>query len=65
MGPVQLPDGMDKQVHPFSDAAWNEKLAAVILTAGIVIIGVAPFYLQHLVSPTSQSIIQNIAKAGY
>ncbi len=65
MGPVQLPGDEAQSAHPFSDAAWNERLAAVILIAGIVVIGVAPFYLQHLVSPTSENIIQHIAKAAY
>ena len=30
---------------------WNEKLAAGILIAGIVAIGVAPFWLNDLIKP--------------
>ncbi|MBK9484106.1 MAG: NADH-quinone oxidoreductase subunit M [Chitinophagaceae bacterium] len=33
------------------DATWNEKLAALILIAGIIAIGIAPFWLNDLISP--------------
>ncbi len=44
-----------------SDAAWNEKLAAIILIAGIIAIGVAPFWLNDLVSPAAEIIMQKIS----
>jgi NADH-quinone oxidoreductase subunit M len=43
------------------DATWNEKLAALILIAGIIAIGVAPFWLNELVSPGAEIIMQKIA----
>ena len=50
---------------PFGDAEWNEKLAAVILILGIVVIGVAPFLLQRLISPASQEISNHILRAAF
>jgi NADH-quinone oxidoreductase subunit M len=50
---------------PFGDAEWNEKLAAVILIAGIVVIGVAPFLLQRLLDPASTEIMNHLIKAGF
>ena len=43
-----------------TDAAWNEKLAAVILVVGIIAIGAAPFWLNNLVSPDTNLIMQKI-----
>ncbi len=62
MGPVQYPDA---STHSFGDAMWNEKLAAAVLIAGIVIIGVAPFLLQRLISPAITPIIQNVLRANF
>lgn len=44
------------------DAAWNEKLAAVLLIAGVVVIGVAPFLLEQLISSATTSMMQQIGK---
>jgi NADH-quinone oxidoreductase subunit M len=55
MGPVT-----DNNYLRLSDASWNEKMASVILFAGIVIIGMAPFLLNNLVLPSSQLIIKRI-----
>jgi NADH-quinone oxidoreductase subunit M len=41
------------------DATWNEKFAALILLAGIVAIGVAPFWLNRLITPGTETIIQH------
>lgn len=49
----------------FIDAQWNEKLAAGILIAGIVLIGLAPFLLMNLVSGGAEVITQNILRAGF
>ena len=43
------------------DATWNEKLAALILIAGIITIGVAPFWLNDLISPGAEVIMQKLA----
>lgn len=52
-------------VVPFGDAEWNEKLAAVILIAGIVVIGVAPFLLQQLLNPAAEEISRQVLRAGF
>lgn len=49
----------------FGDAEWNEKLAAVILIAGIVLIGVAPFLLQKLVDGGVQEIAQQLTRMAF
>lgn len=49
----------------FGDAEWNEKLAAVILIAGIVVIGVAPFLLMQLIDGGAEVITQNILRAAF
>jgi len=52
MGP--LTQGFER----LTDARWNEKLAAIILIAGIIAIGVAPFWLNDLISPGTEIIMQ-------
>ena len=42
------------------DARWNEKLAAGLLIAGIVLIGVAPFLLNELIAPGTQIIMNKL-----
>ncbi len=44
-----------------TDATWNEKLAAIILVAGIIAIGLAPFWLNNLISPATEVIMQKIS----
>ena len=44
-----------------SDATWNEKLAAIILIIGIIAIGLAPFWLNNLVSPAAEIIMNKIS----
>jgi NADH-quinone oxidoreductase subunit M len=55
MGPVQ------DQYLSLRDAAWNEKWAAGLLIAGIVIIGFAPFLLNDLLSPGTESIMNKLS----
>lgn len=55
MGPIK--DGY----LSVGDAKWNEKLAAFILIAGIVAIGVAPFWLNDLVTPAADVILRKVA----
>lgn len=43
------------------DATWNEKLAIIILLAGILLIGLAPFLLSDLVSPDTLLIIKRFS----
>ncbi len=44
-----------------TDATWNERLAAIILIAGIFAIGLAPFWLSDLIKPGAEIIIQKIS----
>ena len=54
MGPIK------ESYSHLTDARWNEKLAAVILIAGIIAIGVAPFWLNDLISPASEIIMNKV-----
>ena len=58
MGPVT-----DTHYNNLQDAGWNERLAAVLLLIGIVAIGIAPFWLNKLVTPGAEIIIQQASKA--
>lgn len=55
MGPIK------ESFKGLGDAKWNEKLAAVILLAGILAVGTAPFWLQDLVNPGAEIIIQKLS----
>lgn len=54
MGPVSA------EHNQLADAAWNEKLAAGILIAGIVIVGIAPFLLTKLITPSTDVIMNKV-----
>lgn len=54
MGPLK------EEFKHLTDAAWNEKLAAIILVIGIIAIGVAPFWLNNLVDPATELIKQKL-----
>ena len=56
MGPPKT--GEESSEH--FKAAWNEKLAAVLLVAGIVLIGMAPFLLNQLISPSTDQLMEHI-----
>ena len=43
-----------------SDAGWYEKTAAVVLLAGILIMGIAPFWLTDLINPGTEVMMQKI-----
>ena len=55
MGPV-----VNKEHLLLGDAGWNEKLAAGLLIAGIVFIGIVPFLIKDLINPGTEVIIQKI-----
>ncbi len=57
MGPIKNDTHLQ-----LSDASWNEKFAAVILIVGIVAIGVAPFWLNDLITPGTETIMQSVAR---
>ena len=43
------------------DASWNEKLAAVLLIGGIVLMGIAPFLLNELITPGTEVIMSRVS----
>lgn len=55
MGPVE-----DNAYIDFKDATWNEKTAAVVLIAGILIIGITPFFINHLITPGTEAIMSKL-----
>ena len=55
MGPIK-----DNHYLELKDASWNEKMAAVVLILGIVAIGMAPFWLNQLITPSSETIMQRL-----
>jgi NADH-quinone oxidoreductase subunit M len=59
MGPVN-----NIAYNKLSDATWNEKFAATILLLGIVLIGVAPFWLNNLITPATGIITQHITNSA-
>jgi NADH-quinone oxidoreductase subunit M len=56
MGPISTEHAL------LADATWNEKLAAVLLIAGILVIGLAPFLINHLIMPSTDAIILQMGK---
>ncbi|MDQ6842907.1 MAG: NADH-quinone oxidoreductase subunit M [Bacteroidota bacterium] len=56
MGPIK-----NKNYLQLKDAAWNEKLAAIILVAGIIAIGIAPGWLNDLLRPAAEVIMKRIS----
>jgi NADH-quinone oxidoreductase subunit M len=57
MGPVK-----DPHFNGLTDATWNERLAGILLGAGIVAIGVAPYWLTNLLAPGVSSIMEHVIK---
>ena len=58
MGPPGSSSG-----HEIPDGTWNEKFAAAVLIAGILAIGIAPFWLNELLAPGTETIIKHIKTA--
>jgi NADH-quinone oxidoreductase subunit M len=58
MGPVT-----DRHYLTLTDAGWNERLAVVLLSMGILVIGIAPFWLNELVRPGAEIIMQKLLGA--
>lgn len=65
LGKVMMGPVYDTHHLTIGDAAWNEKLAAAILITGVVAIGIAPIFLQRLISPASDAVMQNILRAAF
>ena len=56
MGPIK-----NESYLTLKDAAWNEKLAAILLVVGILAIGIAPGWLNDLLRPAAEEIMNRIA----
>ena len=56
MGPIK-----NESYLSLKDAAWNERLAAIILVVGILAIGIAPGWLNDLLRPAAEEIMNRIA----
>jgi len=54
MGPIK------ESYEGLTDANWYEKAAAIILLAGILAIGLAPVWLNDLIAPGAEIILQRI-----
>jgi len=59
MGPIG-----DPHYRELTDATWNERLAGIILVAGILAIGVAPFWLSDLLTPGIGTIMEHAVKVS-
>jgi NADH-quinone oxidoreductase subunit M len=46
----------------FKDAVWNERAAAFLLMAGILVIGITPFVLNDLILPGTDKIAQQLQR---
>lgn len=57
MGPI-----VNDEHLTLGDATWNEKSAAILLLSGIVVIGIAPFWLNDLISPDVNGLMSNIGR---
>ncbi len=44
-----------------ADAKWNERSAAALLIIGIIAIGIAPFWLNDLLTPATEIIVNKIS----
>jgi NADH-quinone oxidoreductase subunit M len=56
MGPIK------ESYEGLTDANWYEKAAAIILLVGILAIGLAPMWLNDLIKPGAEIIIQRIKR---
>ena len=56
MGPI-----LNEHYLHLKDAAWNEKLASAILIISILAIGLAPFWLNNLITPDTQLILSKFS----
>jgi NADH-quinone oxidoreductase subunit M len=55
MGPI-----VNQEHLQLTDVKWNEKLAAILLVGGILAIGLVPEWLNNLLSPAAEVIMNRI-----
>ena len=51
----------NKEFESLRDASWNERFAALLLVAGIIFIGLAPFWLTSLIDADVLHIFRRVA----
>ena len=51
---------VNKEHELLTDARWNEKSAAILLIVGIVVDGIAPFWLIDLIQPGTEIIMSKL-----
>jgi NADH-quinone oxidoreductase subunit M len=51
---------VNKEHELLTDASWNEKSAAILLIVGIVVVGIAPFWLIDLIQPGTEIIMSKL-----
>ncbi|MBI4945260.1 MAG: NADH-quinone oxidoreductase subunit M [Bacteroidetes bacterium] len=56
-GPIK-----NKEFELLPDATWNEKLAAIILIASIIIIGTMPFWISDMIAKTTETLFSAVIK---
>lgn len=59
MGPLDV-----QKSAGITDAKWNERLAAGLLIAGILLIGLAPFLINELINPDTEAIMKKVVGAS-
>lgn len=64
LGKVMMGPMLDPHHAAIGDAGWNERMAAVLLTLAVVFAGIAPLFLQNLISPAAGLIMQQVMRAG-
>jgi NADH-quinone oxidoreductase subunit M len=57
MGPLK-----NESYAVLKDASWNEKSAAIVLMAGILLIGLAPFLINNLIAPGTEAIMEKLVQ---
>jgi NADH-quinone oxidoreductase subunit M len=55
---------LNAEYETLPDASWNEKWASGLLIAGIVLIGFAPFFLNDLLAPGMENIMNKIGSTA-
>jgi NADH-quinone oxidoreductase subunit M len=58
MGPIK------ESYEVLTDANWYEKTAAIVLLAGILAIGLAPMWLNDLIKPGAEIIMQRVVSSA-
>jgi NADH-quinone oxidoreductase subunit M len=60
MGPLGNNEFLSRLTAKEADARWNEKAAAILLLIGILIMGLAPFWITDLIDPGTEQLMQKI-----